>query len=44
LVEVHSSFFQFSGRDVDPALLRAHTLEKKPEDEKSKLTVVAGIY
>ena len=29
-----------SGRDVDAALLRAHGLEKKPEEEKPKLTIV----
>jgi hypothetical protein len=29
--------------DVDPAFLRAHGLEKNPEDEKPKLTVVACI-
>jgi site-specific recombinase XerD len=33
-------YVHLSGRDVDSALLRAHGLEKKPEDEKPKLSVV----
>jgi integrase len=33
-------YVHLSGRDVDAALLRAHGLEKKPDQEKPKLTVV----
>jgi integrase/recombinase XerD len=33
-------YVHMSGRDVDAALLRAHGLEKKPEEHKLKLTVV----
>jgi len=33
-------YVHLSGRDVDEAMLRAHGLRPKPEDEKPKLTIV----
>jgi integrase/recombinase XerD len=35
-----SKYVHLSGRDTDEALLRAHGLRPKPEEEKPKLTVV----
>ena len=38
--KVAARYVHLSGRDVDTPLLRAHGLEKKPEEEKPRLTVV----
>jgi ribosomal protein L40E len=41
--KVAARYVHLSGRDVDTALLRAHGLEKKLENEKPKLTVIACV-
>jgi len=41
--KVAARYVHLSGRDVDTALLRAHGLEKKPQDEKPRLTVVTCV-
>jgi ribosomal protein L29 len=41
--KVAARYVHLSGRDVDTALLRAHGLEKKLENEKPKLIVIACV-